>query len=256
MQTHRYTKIKFAIVACCLFLTASVNAKDIQVKTITLHVEDSFTETKVESYSLYAQNGDIQILLVAPDDVNLENVGISKLFKVMDTIYFNISEYTLLKTKSEWFFQWTKDYRTKFYQKAADNRIITHTFYTDMKHPYCLLAGYKTDEEEEQILKIIDSMEFNQTAWEKIVSAYDSASWWWIIFMIIISLAGLVVRVGGADKSSALLIFLVIAFLAALILFLTCGGFNTVFIAAIIVATALFWVAYFFSVVLSLDFGD
>ena len=241
-----------------LFLTAilwvctpqNLCAKEVKIKTVILQVDDEFDfiETGNANYPFRAEKGDMMITLATPADII--KFSVSTVLESMDTVYFNLSNAKLLKKKSEWFFQWTKDYSTKYYQNPDGQRILTHTFYTH-EYPYCLFARYDTDKEEQEILKIIDNMRFEQWFMYAIITSYKNASVFWILFMVLISAAGIVYMENKTTNTMKSYVKLIL--FSGIALLLTTGFDWLIFFAALIVAAFFFSIAYFFGIQLTTD---
>jgi hypothetical protein len=231
-----------------LVLSFSLSAKEINVKTISFQIDDSFNVLNSDNFSFMAEKGDVVVALAVPE---LKNFSPKKLFASMDTIYFNLSDAKLIKKKSELFFQWTKDYITKYYAMSDGSKVITHTFYTN-NFAYCLLARYNSIDDEKIIIETIKSIWFNkqQSTLYKVFTVFNYASFFWIVFAIITSISGIALKEGKNSLFKSIMIY---SLIAGMILLLLSGMHWEILGCALLINNIILIIAYYLGIYITFD---
>lgn len=231
-----------------LFFSFSLSANEIKVKTITFHVDSSFTVKNSNNLSFFAEKTNAIIALASPD---IKDFSPKRLFESMDTISFNLKEAKLVKSKSENFLQWTRDCFTKYYNNPDGSKLITHTFYTNGV-AYCLYASYHSDDDEKLINETINSIWLNpqQPFLYKVFSTYNYSSFFWIAFAILTSLIGLFLK-----ESEKGLFFSIFSYslIAGVFLLFTTEKHWEILGCALLVNNIILVIAYYLGIYITFD---
>ena len=244
--------MKFKKITFIIFLfvsTLNIYAKEINISTIKFQIDDEFKVLEENSLLFYAEKPDAFIAIKSTDPLDFDRKII---MNSLDSIWFNLKDSKRLKSKKEYFFQWAKDYSTKYYTLDNGHHVITHTFYTNNK-PYCLYANYKSKEDEKLIKSVIDSIEPNVNLFDRVLLAYDNAPIYWIVFMILLCIVGLFQKEDKEHGRSIFKSLLVTWTIVFAILYFTTGGMMLIFIPAILISITFFLLAYFAGMYLTFD---
>ena len=183
--------IRYIITLTMLLSCIRISAENVYAGNIRFKLPDSYTQLKSQQNQFEAvEKSSGHFIIIS--HLDLKKSDKSKLYASMDTIMYTIpsSEYELQKTKTEWFFQWNKNYVKRYYKhQNSEERIMTYTFSTD-DQCYCLLYTYYTETDLNAVESMINSMDLNLDLWESLCYLYGCAPFYWILYGLLILIVG------------------------------------------------------------------
>lgn len=181
---------------------------------IVIPLPNEYRQVKSESFDVTAYDTVTNNWFIS-SKLSIKKYDRSKLFKSMDTLMYNIREYELADSDTEWFFQWGKDYEKRFYlpKKEGEKKVVTYTF-ADIDYCYSLYFQYETDEELSAISDAIDKININMGFWESYLYLFACSPVYWIFYLLFILSIGAAIYSDGISG----LIGLMVAACAILVL--------------------------------------
>lgn len=199
-------------------LFANAN-QQISVKELTMSIPDNYESVSSKGTLLYYADKNSENCFIL-SCLNIHDFSPSKVLSSLDTELYELSDYKLLKTENEWFFQWDKDYVKRFYEGNDGKKYLTYTFYSSA-WPYCIFFKYESNEDLEKINKIIDSISINEKWPQQLFRTYKNAEGWWIIYFILIGIIGYVFHDDNDTVSAAFGIAIIVSALSPFVLLIT-----------------------------------
>lgn len=142
--------------------------------------------------------------------------------KTMDTIFVNKQTTRLLETKTEKFYQWTKDYvKKKFVTTDSSKWKYVYTFasHTNTEMVFVIVETTQ-DDNYTTIDSILSTFEYKLGFWGKFGHGWACAGLWWFLLIIILIGAGFIVFI---DHSGTIWPYIYIICSSGILLLVTEG---------------------------------
>lgn len=168
---------------------------------VEFEVPDDYTEKAImnnTNIGYYAESGNKAFALFA---YRKSNFSVSKVFDGLDSCLCNLSNFKLVDTERECFWNMTTDYVTKKYVSDSGMKFASHTRYVT-GGAYCLGFWYNTEEEYKCFQDIIDSIHFSEEdglGQIELTMKYTTGIIW--VFLVLFIIASFIAGIGG-DKNN------------------------------------------------------
>lgn len=193
-----------------LLSTLSLLFETTQAKVISLYsgdlsftVIDKYKEMPISqngSIGYYSKSGNKTLVLFS---YRKSDFDISKVLDGMDANLCNLSNFKLVNTEKEFFWNMTTDYVIKKYESNDGKKFASFTSYVT-KGAYCFGFWYNTEEDYNDFEKLIESVSFSEEkGWSQIKLAWKYAKGYKIVLLLLLIIVSFIAGTGGKDDGFA-----------------------------------------------------
>lgn len=161
------------LILCTTFQWISAQEGNYHVKldaSIGITIPQSYTTTPLQGTKWAGVRDNDPSLYAMISTLDVTKFDKDKVLNQMDTIVFNLKNYTLTDSENESFWDLSRDYKIKRYVSNTDStqRVMTFTFYS-YKHPYVLLGNYHDDQSYKKLEELTQGVSISEVGgWKQL----------------------------------------------------------------------------------------